>query len=202
MTALTSCPLSGSIIDLLPLEPSHATALWQAGTDPSLWLLQPRLIASEADMCSYVQTALSDAASSAALPYVVWHRARKAIIGSSRFFDISQEHQRAEIGATWYSPEFHRTGVNLEAKLLLLTHAFESCHFNKIIFKTELLNTASRRAIEALGAVQEGVFEQHSRTASGRWRDMVYYRIFRADWQECKQRMMLRLARYAAEVSA
>jgi N-acetyltransferase len=182
------------LIELRPLELAHSPALWQAGCDPELWQLQPRPISSEAEMQGYVKAALQDASQGKALPYVVWHQGVQRVIGCTRFFDIAAEHARAEIGATWYQAEFHRTGVNQEAKLLMLAHAFEHLNFNKIVLKTEVLNTASRRAIEALGASQEGIFQQQFRSDAGRWRDMVYYAIFQRDWPACKQRLHERLA--------
>ena len=104
-------------------------------------------------------------------------------------------HRRLEIGATWLAQAYQRTGANTEAKLLLLTHAFEELSAIRVVFKTEVLNQTSRRALFRLGAVEEGVFRKHLLAASGRPRDMVYFSILDTEWPKVKAGLSDRLHR-------
>lgn len=115
--------------------------------------------------------------------------------------EIALEHRRLEIGATWLTPAAQRTGANVEAKLLLLSHVFETMSMQKVVFKTEALNTQSRTAILALGAVEEGTFRQHLIAENGRMRDMVYFSILHTEWPGVQARLRAKLARYAAPIA-
>src|SRR4030095_155250 len=108
---------------------------------------------------------------------------------STRYGNIDLANRRLEIGWTWVAPAYQRTAVNTEAKLLLLTHAFERLGVNRVELKTDALNQKSRTAIARLGAVEEGTFRKHIVTASGRVRDTVYYSIIDTEWPTVKRRL-------------
>jgi RimJ/RimL family protein N-acetyltransferase len=189
--------LRGSIVSLEPLDLSHVPALARVGLEPELWRLQPRAVESLADMRDYVELALAEQERGTSLPFVIARRADQAVIGSTRFMDIALPHRRLEIGATWLAPSAQRTGANVEAKLLLLAHAFDTLGMQKVVLKTETLNTQSRSAILALGAVEEGIFRKHLVAESGRARDMIYFSILDTEWPGVRSRLEERLARYA-----
>jgi RimJ/RimL family protein N-acetyltransferase len=187
--------LHGARVRLEPLSPEHVPGLAAAGLHPDLWRLQPKAIDTEAAMQDYVARALDEQARGGSLPFAVVDVAGGAVIGSTRFMDIAPAHRRMEIGATWYTPSFQRTGANVESKLLLLTHAFESLGAQKVVFKTEAINTQSRQAILALGAVEEGTLRRHLIAENGRRRDMVYFSILDDEWPGVKTRLRARLDR-------
>jgi RimJ/RimL family protein N-acetyltransferase len=108
----------------------------------------------------------------------------------------------AEIGSTWLAPSAHRTGINLEAKLLMLTHAFETWRVHRVSFKADARNCRSREAIAALGASFEGVRRAHFPAAQGAVRDSAPFSILSGEWQQAKGRITARLARHGAPVSA
>jgi RimJ/RimL family protein N-acetyltransferase len=110
--------------------------------------------------------------------------------------DIALPHRRLEIGSTWLAPAAQRTGANVEAKYLLLAHAFDVLGMQKVVFKTEVLNTQSRNAILALGATEEGIFRKQFISASGRARDMIYFAILDSEWPAVRARLEQRLARH------
>lgn len=186
--------LKGHSITLEPLHLNHVVALTQVGLHQELWRLQPAPITCEADMRRYVQTALDDQQHGSGLPFVVVHTQTEQVIGSTRYMDIALKHFRLEIGATWITPEHQRSRANTEAKLLLLSHAFEGLGITRVVFKTELLNEQSRRALARIGAVEEGVFRRHLYTAAGRARDMVYFSILASEWPDVKAKLTARLA--------
>jgi N-acetyltransferase len=191
--ALAPLTLIGKHVRLEPLSLDHTGALARVGLVPELWRLQPALIESEADMRRYVQAALDDQARGVSLPFAMLEPATGQVMGSTRYMDIALPHRRLEIGATWLAPAFQRSGANTEAKLLLLAHAFEALNMQKVVLKTEVLNTQSREAIARIGAVEEGVFRKHLIATSGRARDMVYFSILDAEWPGVKARLAARL---------
>ena len=194
--------LRGKLVVLEPLRSAHSEPLARVGLHPELWELQPRPITSLADMRAYVDQALHEQAQGVSLPFAVIHQPSGVVVGSTRFMDIALAHRRLEIGATWYTPRFQRTGVNVEAKLLLLTDAFETLHLQKVVLKTETKNQQSRAAIGALGAREEGTFARHLIADNGRPRDMVYYAIFDDMWPEVRRHLRSRLDRHVATPSS
>lgn len=195
---LAPVSLHGSIVSLEPLTQSRLPQLAAIGLHPELWRLQPRAILSMEDMRGYIEQALAEQARGASLPFTILRRVDQAVLGSTRFMDITLEHRRLEIGATWLTPAAQRSGANVEAKLLLLSHAFDTIGVQKVVFKTEALNTQSRTAILALGAVEEGTFRRHLIAENGRMRDMVYFSILDTEWPGVRAHLRAKLARYAA----
>ena len=186
--------LTGQSIRLEPLQLNHTPALAHAGLFAQLWQLQPVPVETEDDMRDYVQMALDDQQRGVGLPFVIVDVLTEQVIGSTRYMDIALAHFRLEIGATWLTPAHQRSRANTEAKLLLLGHAFEGLGIKRVVFKTELLNESSRKALARIGAVEEGTFKQHLYTASGRPRDMVYFSILAQEWASVKAKLTASLA--------
>ena len=185
--------LEGRFVRLEPLTSKHVEQLWRAGCDPVLWGLIPTQIKSLADMDSYVRSAIADADRGVALPFVTVDRGSNIVIGSTRFGNLDAANRRAEIGWTWLSPAWHRTYANTEAKLLMLTHAFEIWRCIRVELKTDELNHVSRNAILRLGAVQEGIFRNHMITENGRLRNSVYFSIIDSEWDAVKDGLTQKL---------
>jgi N-acetyltransferase len=156
---------------------------------PELWRWIPNQVTSRDEMLGYVRTALSELERGVSLPFVTILNSSDRVIGSTRYGNIDLPNRRVEIGWTWITPPYQRTGANTEAKLLLLTHAFETLKLNRVELKTDALNQKSRAAIARLGAVEEGIFRKHLVTASGRIRDTVYFSIIDSEWPAVKARL-------------
>jgi RimJ/RimL family protein N-acetyltransferase len=186
--------LVGTHVRLEPLSIGHVDGLARVGLDPELWRWGLSVLATAADMRAYVETALDEQRRGVSLPFAIVDRARDEVIGSTRYGSIAPEHRRLEIGWTWYAVPHQRTAANTEAKLLLLTHAFESLGAMRVEFKTDALNLQSRTALARLGAVEEGTFRKHMLTASGRIRDSVYFSIVDSEWPAVKARLTSKLA--------
>jgi RimJ/RimL family protein N-acetyltransferase len=146
-------------------------------------------VTSAEEMLAYVQTALAEQKSGVSLPFAIVAQADGKVIGSTRYLNIVPAHRRLEIGSTWLTASVQRSGANTEAKLLLLTHAFEALGANRVELKTDALNTRSRRAIARIGATEEGIFRKHLVCASGRVRDTVYFSIIDSEWPAVKARL-------------
>jgi RimJ/RimL family protein N-acetyltransferase len=187
--------LSGAIVRLEPLALAHLPALVQVGLDPELWRWIPQPVTSAAQMQRYVEDALALQERGAALPFAIVDVASGQAVGSTRYAAIEPLHRRLEIGWTWLARSHQRSGANTEAKLLLLAHAFETLGAYRVEIKTDVLNEQSRRAIERLGAVQEGIFRRHVVTSTGRVRDTVYYAILDSEWPAVRARLRSALQR-------
>ena len=163
------------------------------GLDSELWKVTANQIVTESDMRAYVQGALEDKERGAALPFVTKLSLNGQIVGSTRFGNIDAPNRKTEIGWTWIDPQWQRSFVNTEAKLLMLTHAFEEWGCIRVEFKTDALNVRSRDAILRLGAVEEGTLRNHMITDSGRFRNSVYFSIIDEEWPLVKSGLLRRV---------
>ena len=182
--------LVGDVVTLVPLEESHVDELADVGLDPRIWEVSPRTMTSRADLAAYVQEAVSQGAAGKAVPFAIVLKEDGRAIGSTRYGNIDRTNRRLEIGWTWIAPDWWRTAVNTECKLLLLSHAFEDLGCVRVELKTDVLNARSRAAIIRLGAKEEGVLRKHVLTAGGRWRDTVYYSILDDEWPDVKSKLL------------
>ncbi len=185
--------LQGRVVRLEPLGVAHLPGLCDAGLDPELWKLTMTLIVTEEAMRAYVDEALRLQTAGLALPYAIIEQATGRVTGSTRFGNIDRANRRLEIGWTWVARPYQRTSVNTEAKYLLLGHAFEALGFNRVEFKTDVLNTQSRNAILRIGATQEGIFREHQIAPGGRIRDSVYFSILAREWPAVKKGLEAKL---------
>ena len=179
---------------LEPLERRHGDGLWEASRDPRAWtwlsLAQP---ATRAELEAFVDVALAGAASGAELPLVTI--SHKRVVGSTRFLALRPEHGSVEIGWTWLQPSVWSTGVNVEAKLLMLRHAFELWGCRRVELKTDARNERSRRAMEAMGARFEGIHRKHMLVRGGENRDSAWYSILDDEWPAVRAGLEARLGR-------
>ena len=189
----TSVPtLSGRHMRLEPLALAHVDGLAAAVQGTGLDRLWYTTVPSPAQMGGYVQAALDMQARGEALPFVV-RDAAGDIVGTTRFYALDKAVPRLGIGYTWYAPRVQRTGLNTEAKLLLLQHAFQALGCACVMFETSWFNQASRTAIARLGARQDGVLRNHKRHGDGTLRDTVVFSILDAEWAGVKRHLQFRL---------
>jgi len=197
---LTPRPLEGPTIRLEPLGLEHLDGLCEAGLDPELWRLTVTQVHDRADMERYVRTALDEQRAGTALPFATVLRESGRVIGSTRFGNASPSHRRVEIGWTWLSPAWQRTGANTEAKYLMLRHAFERWGCIRVEFKTSALNRRSRAAILRIGAREEGILRHHMINDDGSLRDSVFFSLLAEEWPEAKRRLEGMLAAHGVRV--
>jgi len=181
--------LRGRMVRLEPMKVEHIGPLSHVGLEPSLWRWIPNPVATAEDMRAYVATALDEQRRGISVPFVIIDQISGQVIGSTRYANIEPTHHRLEIGWTWVTPAHQRTAANTEAKLLLLTHAFETLGAHRVELKTDALNDRSREAILRIGAVEEGTFRKHMIASTGRVRDTVYYSIINTEWPSVKAKL-------------
>jgi RimJ/RimL family protein N-acetyltransferase len=189
--------LEGQHVRLEPLSMAHEEALVAAAGDGELWNSTVTIVPSRETIASYIGAALNAQAQGHALPFVIIRKASGVVVGCTRFFHIERDHRRVEIGYTWLSASAQRTSINTEAKLLLLSHAFELWRCIRVEFFTDFLNHQSRTAILRLGAKQEGILRNHMIMPSGRYRDSVCFSITEAEWPDVRARLKEKLEQEA-----
>ncbi|WP_199268681.1 GNAT family N-acetyltransferase [Cognatiluteimonas profundi] len=188
--------LRGSHVSLEPLTDAHAADLRAASDDGALWRSWYANVPAPDAIDAYIAAALAMRDAGTAFPFVV-KDVTGAVVGSTRYYDIDASVPRLSIGYTWYARSAQRTGLNTEAKLLLLGHAFESLDCISVGLKTSWFNHASRAAIARLGAKQDGVLRSHQRHADGSVRDTVVFSIIASEWPAVKTNLLARLAAHA-----
>lgn len=184
--------LRGAHVSIEPLQRAHAAGLREAVQDGRLWELWYTNVPKPEDVAAYVDAALATQASGSQLAMTV-RDARGDIVGSTRYYDLDRSTPRLQIGYTWYAARVQRTGLNTEAKLLLLAHAFETLGCAAVGLQTSWFNLASRTAIARLGAKQEGITRNHVRHRDGTLRDTVNFSIIDVEWPAVKQNLQARL---------
>lgn len=182
---------------LEPLSREHRPALAMVALDPDLWRFTPTQIHSTDDLDEYLETALSWQRAGTAIPFATVERSTGKAVGSTRFGNIDRQNRRVEIGWSWLGRAFQRTSLNTEAKLLMLTHAFERMDCVRVELRADVLNRQSRNAIARLGATEEGILRHHMILPDGRLVDWAYYSILRDEWPDVRTRLEQKLASHA-----
>ena len=187
--------LEGKYVRLQPLTLAHAEDLARAAADGELWKTDVTIIPKPDGMKGYIEAALKGLELGLELPFAIVRKTDSApqVVGTTRFYEVFSNDLRAAIGYTWLGRSAQRTPVNTEAKLLLLTHAFETWKCVRVELITDVLNDQSRAAILRLGAKQEGILRKHLILPSGRVRDSVVFSIIDTEWSEVKAGLLNRL---------
>lgn len=187
--------LEGHRVRMEPLAEAHFADLLAVAIDAPLWrwtIMGPQ---DGPGLRRWLDAALASQAAGTERPFATIDRETGRAIGSSRFMTIVPEHKRLEIGWTWVGTAYQRSGRNREAKLLQLTHAFETLDANRVEFKTHSRNEQSRNALAGIGATFEGVFRSHSVMPDGSLRDSAFFSITRGEWPAVKARLEGKLER-------
>ncbi len=180
-TWLQPLVLEGRHVRLEPLGLHHLEDLQEAVSDGDLWNLWYTPIAPPEGMAAEIQRRLDLQARGLWLPFAVREARTGQVAGMTAYLNVEEEHRRLEIGGTWIRRSLQRTGLNTEAKRLLLAHAFEALDCIAVELRTSFYNHASRRAIERLGAHLDGILRHHRRT-HGHLRDTCVYSIVAPEW--------------------
>jgi len=187
--------LNGRYATLEPLSLDHHDALVEAVRDGELWKLWYTTVPSPEGMRAEIERRLSLQQAGSMLPWTVRSLPRGKVVGMTSYMNIDAKYRRVEIGSTWYAKSAQRTALNTECKLMLLTYAFETLTCIAVEFRTGFFNHASRRAIERLGAKQDGILRNHMRNADGSLRDTVVFSIIASEWFAVKQHLQFKLER-------
>lgn len=189
--------LSGSLVQLEQLSPDHLEGLREAARDGELWNLWYTFVPRPEDMAAEIRRRLDLQAKGEMVPWTVRRAADGRITGMTTFMNPLWSAPRVEIGSTWNAASTQRTGMNVEAKRLLLEYAFERLGCVSVRFCTHRLNRQSRQAIQDLGAQLDGILRGDAVSPDGSVRDTAVYSILRDEWPAVRSHLDFRLARRA-----
>jgi len=193
---LTAANMRGEHVILEPLDLSHVDGLFAATADPEVWRYMTRAQPdSPEELAGQVREALHAHQVGVRVPWVQRSTATGEIIGTTSYYEIDDVNRSVAIGHTIIGRPWWRTGVNTEAKLLLMGRAFDELGAVRVVWHTDLRNERSQRAIERLGAVREAVLRRHKLRADGTWRDSVQYAMTVDDWPSARSRLAEMLSR-------
>lgn len=179
----------GHLVELWPLEEATLDELFAVAGDPALWRLTSVDYSDPAVFYPNFRAALHDRQLGKAYPFIVRMAGSGRAIGTTRLLDIHPHDRKVEIGVTWIARAFWGTGVNAECKRLLLAYCFETLGAHRVQFRAKADNGRSRRALEKIGAVFEGVMRQDKIEPSGKPRDTAFYSVLHNEWPAVKAQL-------------
>jgi RimJ/RimL family protein N-acetyltransferase len=178
--------LKGNEIALLPLEIEHLEDLFLAASNKEIWELTSVDYSVKEIFYPNFNNAIHDREKGTVYPFIIVSKDSGKIIGTTRFLDIHPNDRKIEIGVTWMMKEYWGTTVNLECKLLLLTYCFEILKTNRVQFRAKDNNARSRKAIEKIGGIFEGILRKDKTEANGMPRNTAFYSILDSEWENAK----------------
>jgi RimJ/RimL family protein N-acetyltransferase len=182
--------LEGRAVVLEPLRPDHEDGLWEVAQDPEVW---GRMLARGDESREAFHAWMDEALGPGYAPFAQLDAATGRPLGSTRYMALRPEHRSLEIGGTWLARPAWGTGVNVEAKYLLLRRAFEVLGCLRVEFKTEAANDRSRAALAALPARFEGIHRKHMLVRGGERRDSAWYSVIDDEWPDVRAALERRL---------
>lgn len=191
---LKSVVLGNDALTLRPVAAHDLGEFAKVAFDPEIWRYFVFAIESPADLEAFVGEAVRDTAAGTRVVFAVVDRRSGSIAGSTAYGNLSEKERRLEIGWSWLGSAYRGSGLNRAAKFLLLEHAFEALGCERVEFKTDALNLRARRALQGIGAIEEGTLRSFNYMPGGRRRNAVYYSVLRAEWPALRARHLESLA--------
>lgn len=187
--------LEGSLVVLEPLSEAHKEGLWQAAQAPEIFEWTSHIADSREDFDAWFEAGLGRTRTGEKGVFATVDRHSAAVIGSTTFHDFRPGDGVIEIGSTWLNPSAWGSGANVEAKLLMMEHAFETLGCVRVEFKTDARNERSRAALAALPAQFEGILRKQITLPGIGVRDSAFYSVIDDEWPEVRGTLCRRLAR-------
>jgi RimJ/RimL family protein N-acetyltransferase len=175
--------LENEVVLLRPLgENDYEYLVTFSINEPELWFYSLVPADSEANLKTYIHSALNGRKEGKEYPFIVFDKRTGKYAGSTRFYDIQLQHKTLQLGYTWYGKAFQGTGLNKNAKYLLLQFAFETIGVERVEFRADHNNKRSINAMKAIGCIEEGVLRSNCVAASGIRRDSIVLSILSHEW--------------------
>ena len=182
----TEITLENEYVQLMPLNMDNYHHLFSVASEDKLVQYSPADIENRKGLKSYVEKALDQKLKKEAIPFIIYDKKSKKYAGSTRYMNIDWENKVLHIGATWIGREFQGSGLNGQIKLLMLNNAFGPMGFEKVEFRIDERNIRSRKAVEKLGALLEGILRANVFLLDGFKRNTCCYGILKQEWQTRK----------------
>lgn len=181
-----SITLENDFVKLEPLTIGNYRHLIPIASQEKLVQYSPSDIATPESLTNYVETALEQQLEGKSLPFLIFDKKNESFAGCTRFMNIDWKNKVLHIGSTWIGREFQGTGLNAHKKVLMLNHAFDTMGFEKVEFRIDERNLRSRKAVEKLGGILEGVLRRDVYLLNGFKRNTCCYGILKEEWKNRK----------------
>ena len=155
--------------------------------DEDMWKYFPLNLADEQQLKKWMDTAFADCKAKTRIPFTIIDKQTAKIAGSMSLMNISQHDLRAEIGSSWLGKDFRSTGLNKHAKYSMMKYAFDEMKFERVEFKTDVLNTRARKGLQNIGGIEEGILRSHMTMWNNRRRSSIYYSVIKEEWPTLKE---------------
>ncbi len=171
---------------LRPLVMEDFELLADQANDQSMWTYFTSDLSDKEVLRDWIADAILQKENKTRLPFAIIDKANQKIVGSTSFGNISCRDKRIEIGWTWLGKEYHGKGINNQVKYLMIGYCFEVLDFERVEFKTDVLNIPARKALGRIGMTEEGVLRSHTLMTHDRRRDTIYYSVLKSEWTALK----------------
>jgi len=168
---------------LRPIELNDFEQMKNLTKDSQMWYYFTADLSNEKTLKNWIESAVIDLKEHRSLPFTITDAITNEIIGTTRIGNLTEVHNRVEIGWTWISKKYQGTGINGHVKNLLFEFLFNETKTLRIEFKTDVLNIPARKGMQKVGLVEEGVLRSHTLMTNNRRRDTIYYSILRKEWK-------------------
>lgn len=172
---------------LRPLAENDFDELALLAQEPDMWQYFALNLNDPVQLRRWMNTLFADKAADTRRPFTIVEKATGQIAGSMSLMNISFHDLRTEIGASWLGKKFRSTGINLHAKYAMMQYAFGELNFERVEFKTDVLNERARKGLRNVGGIEEGVLRNHMTMWNNRRRSSVFYSVLKQEWPELKQ---------------
>ncbi|WP_116772196.1 GNAT family N-acetyltransferase [Maribacter litoralis] len=174
--------LENDRVKLSPLTLQNFESLIPVASQENLVQYSPSDIATPSSLKNYVEIALQQVKAGTSIPFIIYDKQNKAFAGCTRYMNMNHRNKVLHIGSTWIGREFQGTGLNTQMKNLMLDYAFTTLDFEKIEFRVDERNIASRKAVEKLGCTLEGILRKDVYLLNGFKRNTCCYGLLRDEW--------------------
>ena len=181
-----SLKLQTDSILLRPIEKKDFESFIELTNEQSMWQYFTSDLSEKTELKEWVNTALKQIEGKSRLAFSIVDKSNDRVVGSTSFGNISCKDKRLEIGWTWLGKEYQGKGINSQLKHLMLGYCFETAGYERVEFKTDVLNIPARKALLKVGMVEEGVLRSHTLMTHNRRRDTIFYSILKSEWPEVK----------------
>lgn len=180
--------LQNEKILLRPTVFKDITEFVQLTTDKNMWIYFTHDLSERPELENWVNVSLFERENKTRIPFTIIDKSNDKTIGATSFGNISNRDKRIEIGWTWIAKEFQGKGINNHVKFLMMSYCMEILKYERVEFKTDVLNTPARKALLKMNITEEGILRSHTLMTNGRRRDTIYYSVLKAEWEELKNK--------------
>jgi RimJ/RimL family protein N-acetyltransferase len=179
--------LETSKVILRPVTQNDFDAFLQLAQEKEMWQYFNTNLADPESLKKWMDLIFSEKAANTRRPFTITDKASGQVAGSMSLLNISYYDLRTEIGSSWLGNAFRSSGINKHAKYAMMNHVFEDHHFERVEFKTDVLNQRARKGLQNIGGIEEGVFRSHMTMWNHRRRSSIFYSVLKPEWPVLKQ---------------